>query len=242
VTVANPIASYLAHHDWLFNAIGLNFVEPRPNCISNSSYVLRLYFLCTGLKIYKAHRRGLEFSGVRSSYWTLFNRSTKKSLSSSLLLKNHARNQITMYISQALLLLSAVATNVVAQRPGEWCMKDVWGCGQANGMEYVGMCNSRYTWTIYDYCDANSICESTRGERPRCVKKNPDPRYLLPGDYCNSDIWGCGTTRDNRPFVGRCSLDSKTWIIYEYCDNGRQECYADPSLEHPQCVSFSKKE
>jgi hypothetical protein len=149
-----------------------------------------------------------------------------------------------MHFSQIFLLLSAVATGVVAQRsyrPGDYCRNGIWGCGTDGGVPYVGMCDSRNTWAIYDYCNDNRVCESNPGVRPMCVERPQSPESYRPGSRCESGIWGCGTTVDNVPYVGTCNPSSKTWIIYQICNNGRQACYGDSGVR-PQCVSVFQKE
>jgi hypothetical protein len=149
-----------------------------------------------------------------------------------------------MYISQAFIVLSTVATRAVAQynwRLGDNCRRGVWGCGFDSRTPFVGQCDSRGIWTAYDWCNGNSVCDSIPGERPRCIDRPRSARSYRPGDSCESGIWGCGITRDNVPYVGTCSSSSRTWIIYEVCDNGEQECYSAPGVR-PRCASVVKKE
>src|ERR1700712_2630386 len=140
-----------------------------------------------------------------------------------------------MYISQVFLLLSAVATSVVAQRsmrPGDYCRTGIWGCGNDNGVPYVGTCDSRNTWSVYDYCNDNRVCESKPGVQPKCVEPLRSPEFWKPGSRCESGIWGCGN--DNGvPYVGMC--DSRNiWSVYDYCNDNRV-CEPNPD-SRPKCV------
>jgi hypothetical protein len=125
-------------------------------------------------------------------------------------------------------------------RPGDSCRAGNWDCGTADGTPYVGMCPpATGTWSVYEWCNNNGMCDSNGGGTPKCVRGRDPSEPYRPGDSCTPGTWACGTT-NGQVYVGKCDSYNNIWVVDQYCNNGKQVCYGDPNVR-PQCVSVSAR-